>query len=442
MSAGIISNPLIQVWVGNSYSKITGLNPKQDKELRSLLSYTVGGSSAYFSKFGPRRKSLLSKRGEFPTGLLHRVYKYLGNTPRLNHVSDRPASRIKLPSTWNSIVPYEDQVSAVSAAMDKGRGIISMPTGSGKSLIIAMLINELKLRTLVVVPTLEIKKQLTEGLESIFTDMSNITVENIDSKRLKTAKNYDCLIIDEAHHAASKTYHNLNKTAWTGIFHRFFLTATPFRNDPEEELLFESIAGQIIYKLDYKDAVKRGYIVPIEAYYLDIPKQNTNAYTYAQVYSELVVKNFIRSTVIAGTLASLQDSKLPALCLVREVAHGKTISKLTAMPFVNGEDDESRDYIQQFNSGAITSLIGTTGVLGEGIDTKPCEYVIIAGLGKAKSQFMQQVGRAVRKYPGKESAKIILIRDTSHKFLLRHFNTQCKILKEEYGVECLKLGGL
>jgi len=68
---------VITVTIGNSYSKITGLSPHQDKELRNLLSYTVGGSSAYFSGYGPRKRSLLSKRGEFPTGLLYLVKAYL-----------------------------------------------------------------------------------------------------------------------------------------------------------------------------------------------------------------------------------------------------------------------------------------------------------------------------------------------------------------------------
>jgi superfamily II DNA or RNA helicase len=107
---------------------------------------------------------------------------------------------------------------------------------------------------------------------------------------------------------------------------------------------------------------------------------------------------------------------------------------MTGIPFANGQDEESRDFIRQFNSGGIKALIGTTGVLGEGVDTKPCEIVIIACLGKAKSAFMQQVGRAVRTYPGKESAKVVIIKDASHKFLSRHYAAQVAILKEEYGV--------
>lgn len=397
----------------------------------------MGGSSAYFSGFGVRRKSLLSKRGEFPTGLLFRVTSYfidkdvqiLDNREYKNLGADKIYSiKSKYPNA------YEWQVKALEKAIHAGKGIISAPTGTGKSGVISMIAEFTGLKTLVVVPTLEIKKQLESSIK-----LNNCTIRNIDSKDLKTLKDFDILIIDEAHHSGAKTYQTLNKTAWTKITHRFFLSATPFRNDTEETLLFESICGQVIYKLDYKTAVKKGYIVPIEAYYIEVPKQKTDAYTWAEVYSQLVVNNRLRNTTIANILSGFYVLGTATLCLVKEVKHGEILSKLSTVPFTNGGDDESREYIRQFNKGDVKVLIGTTGILGEGVDTKPCEYAIIAGLGKAKSQFMQQVGRAVRKYPGKESAKIILFRDNSHKFLLRHFREQCKILKEEYGVIPIKL---
>ncbi len=68
---------MITITVDNSYSKIEGLTPAQEQGLRRELSYVVGGSSAYFSGYGPRRKSLLSKKNEFPTGLLGRVKAFV-----------------------------------------------------------------------------------------------------------------------------------------------------------------------------------------------------------------------------------------------------------------------------------------------------------------------------------------------------------------------------
>lgn len=423
---------MITLTIDNSYSNISGLSPEQEKELRNALSYVVGGKSAYFSRYGAKRRSLVDKKGNFPTGLLSRLPPW-----SMSIIVNRKQPVSKPQPFLLKGKPYPWQIAAVKAAEFNQCGIISAPTGTGKSHTMALLILILNVKTLVVVPTLEIKKQLEEVFVGI--GLVNVTVENIDSKALNSLTGFDCLIIDEAHHVAAKTYQRLNRTAWKGIYYRYFLTATPFRNDNEEQLLFESIAGQVIYRLTYKEAVSKKYIVPIEAYYIDLPKQETDAFTYKQVYNELVVNHEHRNNVIAALLLRLNAARLSTLCLVREVYHGAILCQLTGIPFVSGKDDTSRDYIKPFNSGDIKSLIGTTGILGEGVDTKPCEYVIIAGLGKAKSQFMQQVGRAVRKYPDKESAKIILIRDRSHKFTLRHYNAQVKILKEEYGVKPMKL---
>jgi superfamily II DNA or RNA helicase len=329
--------------------------------------------------------------------------------------------------------PYPDQINAVNAALKHHRGTISMPTGTGKSLVIRLIIEALGLPTLVVVPTLEIKRQMQYTLSGL----KNVTVENIDSKALSSlTTRFSVLILDEAHHAAAKTYHRLNKHKWNGIYYRFMLSATPYRNDTEETLLFEAICGEVIYKLSYRDAIRRSYIAPVEAYYLEVPKQPTDAFSYREVYDQLVIHNETRNLMIGALLGRLDK---PTLCLVREVIHGKILSEMTGFPFVSGEDDESRDYIRQFNSGEIKTLIGTTGILGEGIDSRPAEYVVVAGLGKAKSAFQQQIGRGVRNYPGKDSAKVIIFRDKSHKYLIRHYNAQKKILFDEYGVIPVKL---
>lgn len=426
---------MVKIEINNSFSKIHGLSATQEKELREELSYTVGGKSAFFARgFGPRRKSLLNKKCEFPTGLKSKVFNYLDKYAIRHGLVDTrviPQKSIKT-VLFPKINPYPDQEKAASVAYSKGQGTIAMPTGTGKSLTIALLIAKLGVKTLVVVPNLEIKKQMQSTIDDLIGAKTPVTVENIDSKNLKKSSNYDCLIIDEAHHAAAKTYQILNKTVWNNIYYRFFFTATPFRNDPEEELLLQCIAGDIIYLLSYKNAVANKYIVPVESYFIEIPKQTTDAYTWSEVYSQLIVKNDIRNDIIRSLILRFSEAGVGTLCLVKEIAHGKNIQGNSSIPFVNGQEDTPDDPIGMLSAGFITALIGTTGIVGEGVDTKACECVIIAGLGKAKSTFQQQVGRAVRNFPGKETAKIIIIKDKSHKFLLRHFNEQVKILKGEY----------
>ena len=421
------------VKINNSYSKVEHLDQKTLLSLKRELSYSINSYSQH-----TRRISLLKRDGTFPTGLLSRVQACLFREKVPYQLVDQrtvPAKQLPARLDLGSIKPHIGQVSALARTEINERGTVSMPTGTGKSILIALIASRLNLKTLVVVPTTLIKQQLIASFRAFKIDLSRVVVENIDSTKLRTLTDFDVLIIDEAHHVGAKTYHKLNKTAWTKIYYRYFVTATPFRNNPEETLLFEALAGDVVYEMTYPEAVNAGLIVPVQAYYYDLPKQDNDFYTYAEVYSNLIVRNDSRNKLLADVLADLAQANKKTLCLVREIEHGKELERLAGIPFVSGEDKESKPYVEAFNTGRLRSIIGTTGILGEGVDTKPCEFVVIAGLGKAKSAFLQQVGRAVRAYPGKEIATVILFRDTSHKFTLRHFRAQCKILKEYHKTE-------
>lgn len=372
------------------------------------------------------------------TGLLPRVeahclktkIKLFKNDPRIKITSTKSLFTLK------GFEPRNYQNQAVASLISKGRAGAEMVTGSGKSLTMALLIQALQLRTLVIVPNLTLRDQLRATFLEVFGSLDNILVENIDSPILKTATDYDVLILDETHHSASQTYRKLNATAWKGIYYRFFFSGTFFRSRDEESMLLEGISGTPCYRFDYLSAVKTGAIVPVESYYYSLPKREMegNRTNWASVYSELVVNNKYRNELIACLLGRLHREGVSTLCLVKEIKHGQILSDLTFFPFANGQDGLSKELIKAFNSREVRTLIATTGVCGEGVDTKPAEYIIMAAGGKAKTQFMQHVGRGLRKYNDKESAKIILFKDSSHKYLTKHFNACSRYLAEDYGV--------
>lgn len=442
---------MITVEIGNSTCKISGLSDTGIKEVTSLLSY-IERKSAYFTGRPPATKRLIDKYGVFPTGLLYLVWDYL--EPIHNHVevidnrvapTNKQGFSFKLPFN-----PRPEQIAASIECCKHHRGIVSAPTGVGKSVIIGLVIATLDVKTLVVVPSLELKEQLTDSLSEWFGKDKvgigkPIVVLNVDNKLIHEYTNYDCVIIDEFHHAAAKTYRKLNIKAWKGIYYRIGLTATPFRTDEDERLLLESVLSKVIYSLDYKTALAKGYVSQIDAFFVNVPKTVTNGLTWADVYSDLVVNNKQRNNIIASILSSLYWDKIPTICLVKEIAHGEKINaalgaaSMFTVPFIKGDNSDNKQVIKSFNNKEQPVIIGTYGVLGEGVDTKPTEYVIIAGLGKSKSQFMQQVGRALRLAKGKTSAKVIIFRDISHKWTKTHFSSQVKILEEEYGVKTIAI---
>ncbi len=426
----------IKLIIGNSYSQIIGLSPSQEVAVRKALSYSIPDPRGY--NFRQTTRYLIDKRGNFPTGLLSHLKKALdvgGDQIDTREVPDRTG----LPDLNLPFDPYPEQIAAAECAASRDRGTIVMPTGSGKSVTMAFLVSYLQLKTLIIVPNLTLKRQLTESFLQYFGPTPNIVIENIDSKRLKTLTDFDCLIVDEAHHSAARTYRELNKKAWNSIYYRFFFTATPFRGREEEQILMESISGDVIYTLDYKTAVASGMILPIEAYYVELPKIPIKGRTWPQVYKEAVTHRQDRNEMLTSLAFRLHMADKSALFLVKEIAHGEQLTADGAFAFANGKDENTAQMLEEFADGRRGILIGTTGVCGEGLDTRACEYVIPAGLGKSKPQFAQQVGRALRRFPGKDSAKIILIKDPSHRWTLTHFNAQRKFLVELYGVIPVKL---
>lgn len=436
---------MVTVNINNSLSQIEGLTITDHASLKKILSYNVTSGSSFMTwKFGVITRSLLTKKGGFPTGLLYLVKQFLktNNIPHtlIDHRRQPkgPAyvSKLTLPFT-----PYAEQEKALKTALDRHRGIISAVTGFGKSVLIAMIADALKVKTLIVVPTVELKNQLRESFSTWFDNADHITIENIDSNVLKKANNYDCLIIDEAHHSAASTYRKLNSKSWNGIYYRFFFTATPYRSKDEETIVMESVTGRVIYSISYQEAVAGGFIVPVEGYFYEVERtkvQNLDQ-SWNSIYHSLVVRHGNRNNLIATILNRLRDSGASVLCLVKEIEHGNILSDLSKVHFANGQDKDSADLIRFFSEGKLKALIGTVGILGEGVDTRAAEFIVIAGLGKSRPQFLQMVGRGVRKTSCKESCKVIIFLDKSHKFTTSHFKEQCKIMAEYYGIEVVRL---
>lgn len=422
------------------YDKIAG---RTFRSLKDAIQ-AVGRGEATFQGHWHRSRPLLDRYGRFPSGLLYIADEYFKEKGVEVFRKDNrvpPPKQFPLTLNMGSLVIRPEQFEAAEAAVREHRGIIVAPTGFGKSIVAATIIASLGVRSLLIVPTLALKRQLTEDLRRFLGDEvfdRLVQVNNVDAIDPKKPANVDLVIIDEFHHSGAMTYRELNKHAWKDVYYKFGLTATPFRSQDHERLLLEGVLSKVIYQVTYQKAVSKGYIVPIEAYYIDLPKVAVEGTTWPEVYRELVVKRKDRNEIILTLIARFGTTGHSTLCLVKEIAHGRELSDC-GLAFASGVDGNSSRLIEQFNSRALSVLIGTEGVLGEGVDTRPAEVIIIAGLGKSKNAFMQKIGRGFRRHGDKESCKVILFRDASNRWTLDHFRAQCKYLKDEYDVKPVKI---
>lgn len=432
---------MIAIKVDNSISHIEGLETDELKKLRRFLSYTLDPEGKYSPV--PRNISLVSKDGRFPTGLLDDVQGWLkksGHQSVLNDHRTLPSENLDL-TLKLPFQPRIEQIKASEAIAKHHRGIVVAPTGFGKSVVAALIIDKLRVSTLIVVPSIELKRQLTDALSQFFGAGNvgrnkPIYVCNIDGLRNKElTRQYHALIIDEFHRSASETYTSLNKEQWGSIYYRAGLTATPFRNQEHENIILKGVLSKTVYEVSYATAVKKGYIVPLSAGVVLVPKTKVLESNWQAVYKKLVVENKVRNDLIVKLLAAAKEQDVSTLCLVKEVVHGELLGKQAGVHFAHGTNEDTPILLDAFSSGKIKALVATTGVCGEGVDTRACQLVIYCGLGKSRPALMQAVGRAFRPYPGKTDCTVIVFNDGSHKWSRDHFKTQCQILLEEYGVE-------
>ena len=134
-----------------------------------------------------------------------------------------------------------DICSRVREAFGHHRSVmVQMPTGTGKTVVLASLVSQLIIETvLIVAHRRELIEQIKATIKRLNMEDRNITVESIQTISRHLTSNgvatppaggqggFSLVVIDEAHHALAKTYKMMWET-WPDA--KFLgLTATPCR---------------------------------------------------------------------------------------------------------------------------------------------------------------------------------------------------------------------
>jgi superfamily II DNA or RNA helicase len=179
-----------------------------------------------------------------------------------------PPARIAWPAAdLPALRPEQEQ--ALAAWRDaRGRGVIVMPTGTGKTEVALAAISRTRVSTLIVAPVRDLMHQWHQRIlrrlgydagivgDSLF-NLKPVTVTTYDSAYLHMAEmgdRFGLIIFDEAHHLPGPSYREA-AIFCTAPF-RMGLTATPERSDGREVDLNELI-GPTVYSQQIADAKGR-----------------------------------------------------------------------------------------------------------------------------------------------------------------------------------------
>ncbi|MEM1665149.1 MAG: DEAD/DEAH box helicase [Zestosphaera sp.] len=363
----------------------------------------------------------------------------------------------------------EYQLEALNAWLgNSGRGIIALPTGSGKTHIGIAAISKINEATLIITYT---KEQLLQWEKFIktFTDipLSHIGLYYSREKKIssvtlatyqtafkyieKLAPYFNLLIIDEVHHLPAEKFKHIAITS--PAKYRLGLSATPYREDGKHTELFPLMGGVVYYKTT-QELAEKGFLAKfkIETIKVDLKSDERKEYLklrkqFRELVGGLDFKTLvdlakrgdaraIRALEIHSEILkilSMSESKLEKVkeIVERELNEGKKIivfahyvtlaekiADVLGAYLLTGEMEEAkrRSILDQFRKAERGVLVVTT-VGDEGLDIPDASVgVLVAGTG-SRRQFIQRLGRLLRPKPGKEAILYeIVVRGSSEEF--------------------------
>ena len=345
---------------------------------------------------------------------------------------------------------FPHQVEGLKAWVDAGRrGVVVLPTGTGKTHLANLAIENARRPTLIVTPTIDLMNQWYDELTLTFArdvgmigggsyDVQPLTVTTYDSAHLhmpRLGNKFGLIVFDECHHLPGPTYGQSAECALAPF--RLGLTATPERADYAHEHL-DVLIGPIVYRREITQL--RGEFLAdyrVETLYVSLSEQERYDYTVArETYRAFVQEAGIdmrkpngwgqflyvahrspegRQAYLAyrrqRELALAAPAKLGLLARLLERHNGDrilifthdnatvyTIARRFLVPVITHQTrtKERRDVLLRFNSGAYP-IVATSRVLNEGVNVPEANVAVILSGSASVREHVQRLGRILRK---------------------------------------------
>lgn len=472
----------IKIIINNVYSYVDtkSLPPELVQELSEELSFVHPNYWIIKSKlkweWDGRVKLFDERSGRFPTGLLQRVLEKLEKVSSDIHLLDRRPLVERGHPLALKIKPYDFQTVAINKSLLFKRCVIESPTGSGKTVMIAGVLAQLNVPSLVVVHRLDIFWQLVERLESwldcpigMIGGSEKPKIEKINvgmlqsiahalNKKIEIDEGYqvepllvrdlvkriNCLIVDESHHVPCKSLQVVHRFA-INSFYRIGFSATALRDDPYD-LLVEGALGPRVLDISASSLVKKGILAEPHFYMVMYDHGDYEHSDYDTLYEERVVKNEERNSLIADIVSVLVKKGLTVLVAVTRIDHGQNLTELirervtNSVRFIHGglEKEIRKKTLKELGSKKLRVVVATT-VFGEGIDVPELDSIVNTKANISRVDSIQLVGRALRATISKKRAFVVDIFDSNCKWLTKHAKRRASAYEKEFEVEVKKL---
>lgn len=486
---------MVKVILNNITSKIVGHVPDEvHDDLNNTLSFQVPG--ARHMPIVKKRKwdgyvRLYSKaKGQsFDTGLLGYVREILDKHEiEYEKVDQRVIPAQNMPDLVFTPPPnYSErdyQQFTIERSMKFSRGVLSVCTGGGKTMMVTELISRIKTYPFIFyVLTKDLMEQaydvLSESLNEPIgrigdgkADIKKITVctiqtairalntksksfkisdyqfddedkegwdekgidsENRNEEISKFIRSAKGIYMDETHHAAAKTVKEV-LTSSPDAYWRFGGSATPYR-ESGDGIMIQAMFGAKIVDISASYLIERGYLVPPHIYFVPVDSA-VDFHSYKKIYSHCIENNDTLNNSVADTANHIVSRGMTCLVLVQHYPQGDYIKDLVPNSvFVTSRmtSKQRKESLQDLRDGKLRCMIATS-LADEGLDVPTLDTAILAGGGVSATRMNQRIGRTLRKPHDPNSNKdksIVIAYEHNARFLEKHAKKTRSVLKKE-----------
>ena len=481
----------------NESNMLVGCDFGIGAELSDFFSFFVPGYKympAYRNKVWDGKIRLFNQQShELPLGLLPYVEDF---AKKRNYVVDYEDSDYGLPQQKNSVDPKEImsfiesldlhsrgekitvrdyQFDAICEGINRKRAVLLSPTGSGKSLIIYVImrwfLENHDQKVLVIVPTTSLVRQMYTDFEDYSSNdqsfISNDECHVIYSGQPKTNiqenvfistwqsiyklpvtwfEQFGIVFGDECHGFKSKSLTSIMNKSRNASY-RFGTTGT-LDGTQTHQLVLEGLFGKVFKVTTTKTLQDNETLAPLQILMvvLDYDEEIKKTFGNKKYHDEIdfIIKDTKRNNFIRNLALDQKGNTLVLFQFVEK--HGKVLFDLIESKaeinrkvfFVSGSTEASdREAIRKITEGQKDAIIvASLGTFSTGINIRNLHNIIFASPSKSQIKVLQSIGRGLRKSDdGKETQLFDIADDLKWKsrknYSLVHAEERLRIYKNE-----------
>lgn len=220
---------------------------------------------------------------------------------------------------------------------------------------------------------------------------------------------FDYIVIDEVHHGGAKSYQSLINY-FTPKF-MLGMTATPERGDNFD--IYELFHHNIAYEIRLHDALREELLCPFHYFGISDIEVDGELITEKTAVKKLTADERVNHIIEKSKFYGYSGDKLHGLIFVSRVEEAielteKMKNRGIRCEVLTGEDSDSKreKTISDLEEGKIEYII-TVDIFNEGVDIPCINQVILLRPTESSIVYIQQLGRGLRKYDGKEYVVIL-----------------------------------